>query len=149
MTVSTISAIPSIDQTTALILTMVTSHHERWKTKHSHKDTSQTQHHIRWNTCTITNDYRAKQFYTNNKPNPIGIQGIGNQINACKCVTRGRKNIGSTWSRNTYHALRLAAAQSLVLQGLEDFWSSQRLINNDQKQAILRINKTVNPKVPK
>jgi hypothetical protein len=28
--------------------------------------------------------------------NPKGIQGIGNQINACKCVTRWRKNIGST-----------------------------------------------------
>jgi hypothetical protein len=31
---------------------------------------------------------------TNHKPNHIGIQGIGNQINACKCVTTGRKHIG-------------------------------------------------------
>jgi hypothetical protein len=58
---------------------------------------------------------------TNHKTNPIGIQGIGNPINACKCVTRGRKHIGSTWSRNTYLDSRLAAAQSLVLEGLEDF----------------------------
>jgi hypothetical protein len=134
MTVSTISTIPSSAQTTASILTMVTSHHERWKTKHSHKDTSQTQYHIRWNTCMITNDYRAKQFYTNHKPNPIGIQGIGNQINACKYVTRGTKHIGSTWSRNTCPTLPLADAQSLVLQVIKDFRSLQRLINNDQKK---------------
>jgi hypothetical protein len=80
---------------------------------------------------------------TKHKPNPIGIQGIGNLINACKCVTRGRKHIGSTWSRNTYLALLLAAAQSLLLEGLEDYQSSQRLNNNDQKQVIQRINKTV------
>jgi hypothetical protein len=67
-----------------------------------------------------TNDCRAKQFY-NHKPNPIGIQGIGNQINESNCITRGRKHIGSTWSRNTCLALPLAAAQSLVLEGLEDF----------------------------
>jgi hypothetical protein len=42
-----------------------------------------------------TNDCRAKKFY-NHKSNPIGIQGISNQINACKCVTRERKDIGST-----------------------------------------------------
>jgi hypothetical protein len=42
MTVLTISTIPSIAQTTTSILTMVTSHHERWKTKPSHKVTSQT-----------------------------------------------------------------------------------------------------------
>jgi hypothetical protein len=55
------------------------------------------------------------------KPHPKGIQGIGNQINACKYVTRGRKHIGSTWSRNTCLDLPLAAAQSLVLQCLKDF----------------------------
>jgi hypothetical protein len=55
------------------------------------------------------------------KPNHKGIQGIGNQINACKNVTRGRKNIGSTWSRNTCLALPLAATQSLVLQNLEGY----------------------------
>jgi hypothetical protein len=58
------------------------------------------------------------------KPNPKGIQGIGNQINACKCVTRGRNNIGSTWSRNTCLALPLAAAQSLALQDIEGYRSS-------------------------
>jgi hypothetical protein len=39
---------------------------------------------------------RGRSKSTNHKPNPKGIQGIGNQINACKCVTRERKNIGST-----------------------------------------------------
>jgi hypothetical protein len=34
-----------------------------------------------------------------------------------------------------------AAAQSILLEGLEDFRSSQRQNNNDRKQGILRINK--------
>jgi hypothetical protein len=67
---------------------------------------------------------------TNHKPNPIGICI---QINACKCGTRGRKYIGSTWSRNTCLALPLVAAQSFLLEGLEDYQSSQRLNNNDRK----------------
>jgi hypothetical protein len=54
-----------------------------------------------------------------------------------------RKNIWSTWSRNTCHALPLAASQSLVLRDLEGYQSSQRLNNNDQKQVIQKINKTV------
>jgi hypothetical protein len=58
---------------------------------------------------------------TNHKPNPIGIQGIGNPINACKCVTRERKHIGLIWSSNTCLDSWLAAAQSLLLEGLEDF----------------------------
>jgi hypothetical protein len=59
----------------------------------------------------------------NHKPNPIGIQGIGIQINACKYVTRGRKHIVSTWSSNTCRALPLVAAQSLLLEGLEYYQS--------------------------
>jgi hypothetical protein len=51
--------------------------------------------------------------------------------------SRERKNIGSTWSRNTCLDSLLAATQSLLLEGLEDYQSSQRLNNNDQKQAIL------------
>jgi hypothetical protein len=70
---------------------------------------------------------------TNHKPNPIGIQGIGIQINACKCVTRRRKHIASTWSRNTNLALPLVAAQCLLLEGLEDCQSLQCLNNNDRK----------------
>jgi hypothetical protein len=58
---------------------------------------------------------------TNQKPNPIGIQGIANPVNACKCATRGRKHIGSMWSRNTCLVSLLAAALSLLLEGLEDF----------------------------
>jgi hypothetical protein len=60
-----------------------------------------------------------------------------------------RENIGSTWSRNTCLDSPLAAAQNLLLEGLEDFRSLQRLINNDQKQTIQRINKTVHQTVPK
>jgi hypothetical protein len=64
--------------------------------------------------------------------------------------SRGRKNIGSTWSRNTCLDSPLAAAQSLILKGLEDYQSSQCLNNNDdQKQAIQIINKTVQQTVPK
>jgi 5S rRNA maturation endonuclease (ribonuclease M5) len=37
----------------------------------------------------------------------------------------------------------LTAAQNILVEGLEDFRSLQRLINNDQKQTIQRINKTV------
>ena len=66
-----------------------------------------------------------------------------------KGVTRGRKNIGSACSRNTCLDSPLAAAQSLLLQDLEGFRSSQRLINNDRKQAIQGINKTVHQTVPK
>jgi hypothetical protein len=61
----------------------------------------------------------------------------------------GRENIGSTWSRNTCLDALLAPAQSLLLEGLEDYQSSQRLINNDRKQAIQRINKIVHQTVPK
>jgi hypothetical protein len=72
---------------------------------------------------------------TNHKPKPIGIQGIGNPINACKCVTRGRKHIGSIWSSYSLDS-PLAAAQSFLLEGLEDSRSSQHLDNNDWKQSI-------------
>jgi hypothetical protein len=37
---------------------------------------------------------------------------------------------------NTCFDSPLAAAQSLLLEGLEDYQSSQRLNNNDRKQAI-------------
>jgi hypothetical protein len=57
--------------------------------------------------------------------------------------SRERKNIESTWSRNTCLDSLLAASQSLLLEGLEDYQSSQRLNNNDQKHAIQRINKTI------
>jgi hypothetical protein len=70
------------------------------------------------------------------KPNPTGIQGIGIQIKACKCVTIGRKHIRSTWSRNTYLDSSLTAAQSLVLRDLEGYRRSQRLNNSDRKQVI-------------
>jgi hypothetical protein len=46
--IPTVPTIPNLAQTTSSNLTTVKSHHDGWKTKHSHKDTSQTQHHIRW-----------------------------------------------------------------------------------------------------
>jgi hypothetical protein len=55
-----------------------------------------------------------------------------------------RENIGSTWPRNTCLDSSLAVAQSLLLEGLEDYQSSRRLNNNnDRKQEIQTINKTV------
>jgi hypothetical protein len=59
----TVSTIPNLTQTTTSNLTMVKSHLDGWETKHSHKDTSQTQHHIRWKDLYDTHDYRAKQIY--------------------------------------------------------------------------------------
>jgi hypothetical protein len=50
--------------------------------------------------------------------------------------------------KNTCHDSRLAAAQSLLLEGLEGFQSLQRLFNNDQKQVIQRINKKVHQTIP-
>jgi hypothetical protein len=58
-------------------------------------------------------------------------------------LEREREHIGSIWSRVTCLDSPLAAAQTLLLEGLEDYQSSQRLNNNDQKQVIQRINKTV------
>jgi hypothetical protein len=43
----------------------------------------------------------------------------------------------------------LTTAQSLLLQDLEGYQSSHHLNNNDQKQAIKRINKTVQQIEPK
>jgi hypothetical protein len=74
-------------------------------------------------------------------------------IKACRpmCILeREREHIGSIWSRVTCLDLRLAAAQGLLLEGLEDFRGSQCLNNNDdKKQVIQRINKTVHQTVPK
>jgi hypothetical protein len=47
-----VSTNPIHAQTTASILTMVTSHHDRWKTKTLNNNTSQTQHHKDGKTCT-------------------------------------------------------------------------------------------------
>jgi hypothetical protein len=47
----TISTIPTHAQTTALILTMVTSHHNGWKSNTLNTNTSQTQHHRDGRTC--------------------------------------------------------------------------------------------------
>jgi hypothetical protein len=50
-------------------------------------------------------------------------------------------------SRNTCLGSLLATGQSLLLRDLKDFRSSQRLNNNDRKQAIQIINKTVHQTV--
>jgi hypothetical protein len=67
-------------------------------------------------------------------------------IKPCRpmCILeREREHIGSIWSRVIGLDSPLAAAQSLLLEGLDDSLSSQRLNNNNRKQAIQRINKTV------
>jgi hypothetical protein len=55
----------------------------------------------------------------------------------------------SIWSRNTCLDSPLSAAQSLLLEGLYVFRSSQRQNNNGRKQAIQRINKIVYQIIPK
>jgi hypothetical protein len=47
-------------------------------------NTSQLNIIKRWKTCTMTHDYKVKQIYPSINPNPKGIQGIGNQINASR-----------------------------------------------------------------
>jgi hypothetical protein len=57
--IPTVSTIRNLAQTTASNLTMVKSHLDGWETKHSHKDTSQTQYHIRWKDLYDTHDCRG------------------------------------------------------------------------------------------
>jgi hypothetical protein len=47
----TISTIPNLAQTTASILTIVTSHHDGWRTHSLNTNTSQTQHHKDGKAC--------------------------------------------------------------------------------------------------
>jgi hypothetical protein len=71
-------------------------------------------------------------------------------IKPCRpmCILeREREHIGSIWSRVTCLDF-LLAAQSLLLEGLDDSRSSQHLNNNDRKQAIQRINKIVYQIIP-
>jgi hypothetical protein len=49
----------NLAQITALILTMVKSHLDRWETI-THKDTIQTQHHKGWKDLYDIHDYMAK-----------------------------------------------------------------------------------------
>jgi hypothetical protein len=46
-------------------------------------------------------------------------------------------------AKDTFLDSSLTVAQSLLLRDLEGYPRSQRLNNNDRKQAIQRINKTV------
>jgi recombinational DNA repair protein (RecF pathway) len=67
-------------------------------------------------------------------------------IKPCRpmCILeREREHIGSICSRNTCLDSPLTAAQNLLLEGLDDLRNSQRLNNNDRKQALQRIIKTV------
>jgi hypothetical protein len=61
--IPSVSTIPNLAQTTVSNLTIVKSHLDGWETKHSDKDTCQTQHHIRWKDLYDTHDCRAKQIY--------------------------------------------------------------------------------------
>jgi hypothetical protein len=60
MMVLTISTIPSIAQTTAVILTTINSNLDGWRTKSLNNNTSQTQHHENGKTSTDTHDSMAK-----------------------------------------------------------------------------------------
>jgi hypothetical protein len=63
--------------------------------------------------------------------------------------TRGRKHIGSIWSRNTYLDSPVGAAQSLHLQNLEGYHRSHHPNDSDQKQAMQAINKIVHQTISK
>jgi hypothetical protein len=57
-----------------------------------------------------SHDYRARQYYPDTNPNRKSISR-----DACNSVTRGRKHIGSTWSRNTCLASCLLLLKVLYL----------------------------------
>jgi hypothetical protein len=69
------------------------------------------------------------------------------QFNACECVKVERKEVYMV-KDNCLDSL-LTTAQSLPLQDLEGYRRSQRPNNNDQKQAIRRIDKIIHQTVPR
>jgi hypothetical protein len=71
----TVATIPTHAQTTASILTTITSHHDGWKINTLNTNTSQTQHH-KVKDLYDTHDYSAKQNYPDTIPNPKGKVGI-------------------------------------------------------------------------
>jgi hypothetical protein len=78
-----ISTSPTHAQTTASILTTVTSHHGGWKTKTLNNNTSQTQHHKDEKTCmTLMTTWLSitNQVWTHIPK----VWGLGNSIKACK-----------------------------------------------------------------
>jgi hypothetical protein len=82
-------------------LHMVNSHLDAWETTtlskwHEPYSTSQ-----RIEDLYNTHDCRAKQIYPDTIPNHKSTKWVFNLGNACNSVTRGRKHIRSTWSRNT------------------------------------------------
>jgi hypothetical protein len=82
MAVLTIPTIPTFAQTTTLILTVVNSQLDGWKTTNLtqwHKPYSISQ---RMEDLYDTQDYRAKQNYPSTKPNPKGIN-VGVQFKEC------------------------------------------------------------------
>jgi hypothetical protein len=75
--ISTVSTIPNLAQTTTSNLTVVTSHHDRWKT--NTLNTSQTQYHKDEKTCMTL--MMAGLSNTTNHKNPIlKHEDLGNQL---------------------------------------------------------------------
>jgi hypothetical protein len=72
-------------------------------------------------------------------------------MHASKCLTRGRKRIGSTWSRITCLNLALAAQNIiLVFKFLKVVEISVASNDSDWKQVMpIKINKIVYQTVPK
>jgi hypothetical protein len=127
----TVSTIPSHAQTTTSILTMVTSHHNGWKTKILNNNTSETHHHKDGKTCTtLTTAWLSimNQVWTQIPK----VWGLGNNINVCRLVCILEKEMV------TCLALPLAIAQSLGSRAPEDSQSRWRLtttIENKQVQS--------------
>jgi hypothetical protein len=120
----------------------------RWMGDHK-SHTSHTQHHKGCKTCTTLMTTGLSKSTHPYKPNPKGTRWVFNLRNACNSVTRGRKHIGSTWSRNTCLAIPLAPAQGLLPCSLESSRTMKHLNNNDRKQAIQIINRNVHQTVSK
>jgi hypothetical protein len=80
-----VSTITTHVQTTASILTTVTSHFDGWKTESQNNNTSQTQHNKDGKTCTKI--MTAWLTITNQVKTQIPkVQGLDNNINKCRPV---------------------------------------------------------------
>jgi hypothetical protein len=70
-------------------------------------------------------------------------------MHAAQYVTRGRKHMGSTWSRVTCLDSPLIAAQTLSLQVHGDSQSRWQLMITIGNKQYKQINKIVNQTLPK
>jgi hypothetical protein len=97
-----------------------------------HEITSQTQYHKRWKTSMMTQDCRAKQINPTIKPNPKGIQDIGNQINASKQICELEEEIAYVQhGQGSLGSFPCYCSKSLLPCSLESSQAMKRLKSND------------------